>query len=625
MLLRKAYSLTIVCAVIGLMPFIFYLQEFGVAPRSHVKLNLEVRAQSNDNSVYLLAISVASNKSHNKLNDTVPEVETKTDVNFIPSNIDNLQHRDQFKSIVQSSNESRYGTVTSSTESRDGIVQSSMKSRPGIIDKDSRHTSAESVRGTVKMPVRSTTQGNNTPNCMVSVESNHPSGSTQSGMDYSEMQLVIKNLDKCLEAAELTEYFKKEKYTRISVRNAATLLSMMRSVIPTNFSAGHSNISCWKSEFDLHLCSREFSGVIRDLSFEGHINNLTFHTSHATVPYQLKQILRSYDNQLRSSMVCMPSVFVAGFPKCGSSFVYCLVRNLANLANNKYLMNHTNKEPHFWVPEGPYFHHKVSPRYIDIAKYVVNYYSTAQSVQLKQTNEFSLLIDGSPNLIFQWPRYSRRENLENYCLVPAVLPLILPNAKYIVTLRDPVTMLYSAYWFSNSFNCPSLQRDEQERGPQIFHDKVVQKIQLYKSCTLYRPVEACLMVIFPQIEKPTSYHTGKCSRVRLEVGFYYYYIRRWLAVIPRDRFLFVTMEEMSSNFTNVAHKISNFLGLKIDEKLYARIPPKSCKNAQRRYDYRHDTALQMRNDTKKLLYEFFDPFNQKLAGLLQDSKYRWRP
>ena len=620
MLLRKAYFVTIVCTVVGLMSFIFYLQEFRVTLCSHVKLNFEVRARSNP-----VSISVASNKSHN---DTVPEVEIKTDVNFIPSNIDDLQPRDQFKSIMQPSNKSRYGIVPFSTESRDGIVQSSMKSKHGVIDKNSRNTSTESIHGAVltsKMPVRSTTQGSNIPHCMVSVESNHPSWSTQSDLDYSEMQLVIKNLDKCLEAAELTEYFKKEKYTRIAVRNAATLLSMMRSVIPTNFSAVHTNISCWKSEFDLHLCSRRFRGANQDLSFEGHINNITFHMPHTTAPYQLKQILRSYNNQLRSSRVCMPSVFVAGFPKCGSSFVYCLVRNLANLANGKYQINHTNKEPHFWVPVGPYFHHRVSPRYSDIAKYVVNYYSAAQSVQLKQTNEFSLLIDGSPNLIFQWPRYSQHENLENYCLVPAVMPLILPNNKYIVTLRDPVTMLYSAYWFSNSYNCPSLQRAEQERGPHIFHDKVVQKIQLYENCTLHKPVEVCLMVIFPQIEKPTSYRNGKCSRVRLEVGFYYYYIRRWLAVIPRDRFLFVTVEEMSRNFTNVARKISKFLGLKIDEKLHAYIPPKSCKNVQKRYDYRHDTALQMRSDTKKLLYDFFDPFNQKLADFLQDSRYRWRP
>lgn len=51
---------------------------------------------------------------------------------------------------------------------------------------------------------------------------------------------------------------------------------------------------------------------------------------------------------------------------------------------------------------------------------------------------------------------------------------------------------------------------------------------------------------------------------------------------------------MSSNLKNVAQKISNFLGLKVDESLYDKISPESCRNAQTKYDY----LLQMRNDTK---------------------------
>lgn len=86
-----------------------------------------------------------------------------------------------------------------------------------------------------------------------------------------------------------------------------------------------------------------------------------------------------------------------------------------------------------------------------------------------------------------------------------------------MTLCDPVTIHFGSLALSSELY-------EQEKMPHIFHDKVVQKINIYKNCTQHKPVEACLMVIFPQIKKPTSYHNGQCTRVRLEVDFYYHYI-----------------------------------------------------------------------------------------------------
>ena len=473
------------------------------------------------------------------------------------------------------------------------------------------------------------------PNCSYDLGSHHiPSWLKNGGLTSPEISVVQKNLHKCLAAAELTDYFNEQNYTKASMRNAAVFLSLMREVVPTDFSTGHSKTQCWKSDFELHLCDWHVTKATGEeyRGFEGHINDITYRFSESATSYPIKMLLQNfYRGKIKSPLMCMPSVFVAGFPKCGSSFVFCLVEKLAKLSNRHYIVSQILKEPHFWVPSGPYFHHRSPPQYRDIAQYAVNFVPTSTVQQMISSNHsdvFSLPIDGSPNLLFQWPRYSSSEELENYCLVPSVLRQILPDSKYIVVLRNPITMLYSAFWFSCSVYCPALERPQQEMGPDIFHKKVVQKIDLFNNCTIHKPADACLMDIFSPLDVTTAeLGSGQCGRVRLEVGFYYLYIRRWLGVVPRENFLFLTTDELHSNLTIVSRKVADFLGLWFNPLL---IPldssfAESCRNVQSTYDYHNDIALQMRNDTKQLLYNFFDPFNRKLAELLQDSKYHWRP
>ncbi len=51
-----------------------------------------------------------------------------------------------------------------------------------------------------------------------------------------------------------------------------------------------------------------------------------------------------------------------------------------------------------------------------------------------------ITIDGSPNWIHSWPLYCGQEKVINYCQAPAVIPEILPKAKF---LRNPSSASYS--------------------------------------------------------------------------------------------------------------------------------------------------------------------------------------
>ena len=433
---------------------------------------------------------------------------------------------------------------------------------------------------------------------------------TTRGHDSTELEVVEQNIHKCLSATELSDYFDTMHFTNTAITNAGSLLSLMRSVIPTRFTATHKNALCWNAKFDASLS--------RSSEVEGHIDRFSFKKPRNSLAHLVMS--SHFRAGVSSSEICIPSLFVLGFPKCGSTYIYCLIREMYKYKEGKSLVPQIEKEPHMWVASGPTEHVLRPLNHDDVGQYFLNF--------MPRPDQAYLPIDASPNHIFQWPHNSEKETLENYCMLPAVLPTILPNNKYIVILRDPVTMLYSAYWFCTSSFCPYLNRATLEKGPSDFHDKAVKKINIYKECILKKPIDACMEDLYVHVTGLVHYKVPRCGRVRFEVGFYYHYIRRWLAVIPREQFFFLTIEELHSNFNEVTQRLSDFLGFNmvINEQGFGEHRMNGrCKNTQSVYNYRTDSALRMREDTKELLYEFFDPFNQKLAELLQDSKYRWKP
>ena len=254
--------------------------------------------------------------------------------------------------------------------------------------------------------------------------------------DTLEFGIVKDNMDKCIRAAELMEYFHKEGLYHTAVRNAAHLLSTVRSVVPQNFSRNFS-MPCWWAHFEVNLLSKDVAGTINGKAF-------TSPTHCWNLPAQ-RAIQSGYYQNMSSELVCLPNILLAGFPKCGSTYMYCLLRRIAYLTHISGWSAEIEKEPRMWVSTGPSHNHQYPHQLNDLTRYLYNFMPAVDTV-LKSQN--SLAIDASPNLLFQWPRYTLRESMENYCLLPAVLPQILPSNKYIVVMREPASMLYSAFWFT---------------------------------------------------------------------------------------------------------------------------------------------------------------------------------
>ena len=116
-----------------------------------------------------------------------------------------------------------------------------------------------------------------------------------------------------------------------------------------------------------------------------------------------------------------------------------------------------------------------------------------------------------------------------------------------------------------------------------------------------------------------------CGRTRLEMGLYYVHARKWLSVVPRERILFFTLEELATqDLKHSAKVIVDFLEIDSgDLKMHNLLDIHCSKNQQKGIDYKHNPRLMMRNDTRQILIEFFKPYNQMLANLLGDDKFLW--
>ena len=99
------------------------------------------------------------------------------------------------------------------------------------------------------------------------------------------------------------------------------------------------------------------------------------------------------------------------------------------------------------------------------------------------------------------------------------------------------------------------------------------------------------------------------------IAFYYLYLHRirWLSVVPRERFLIITKDELREDA--VADKIASFLG---DESHFTGMKNLKC--------YGNVGLLNgtpMLHETRQILQQLYEPFNELLAELLEDPQFLW--
>ena len=422
---------------------------------------------------------------------------------------------------------------------------------------------------------------------------------------------VLRNVQSCLNTTGINaaDVKSSQRLASKAKENALQLTKALHRVIPVHFPT--SDNPCWNTTLELSLRGNRVQGRIGSLKFQDTLSK-----------YRGKAV-----NQLRSlrhisfSKVCLPKLFILGIAKCGSTFLYCLTVRIAELFSLE--RGQIDKEPFWW--HAPTARSSGIPQPDDIARYLFTFYPGAQSLL---NSKRMLTIDASP-LTFTG---DHELTIENYCLIPSVLPEVLPTSQYIVVLREPVSTLYSYFWYSCSQQDIHLSKDELQHAPTVFHKRVVQVLHKLQTCFKYNPIDYCVLSYGHQRPNVSPLYFQSCGNIKFEKTLYYLMVRKWLSIVPREKFLFLTTEAMIENTLSVAGKIATFLGLSdfrshniSQEKLtnFASMSKDSCVNKQMRYDYHSNPSLQMQNTTKTLLLEFFTPYNKKLAALLGDKEFLW--
>ncbi len=191
-----------------------------------------------------------------------------------------------------------------------------------------------------------------------------------------------------------------------------------------------------------------------------------------------------------------------------------------------------------------------------------------------RVGEPGLNIDSSPYYLFQ-------------PAVPPRLQALLPEAKLIVLLRDPVRRAYSHYWH------------ERDKGRETlsFEDAIAAEAA--------RLGNAHERLADGTLDRSREHqHFSYLAR-----GRYAEQLDRWFAAVPRERFLVLRFEDLARDPLGVLNLTLEFLGL-------ARAGSVSleARNTRQYPPMAESTAAQLR--------EYFEPHNERLEVLLGRSM-RW--
>lgn len=153
-------------------------------------------------------------------------------------------------------------------------------------------------------------------------------------------------------------------------------------------------------------------------------------------------------------------------------------------------------------------------------------------------------------------------------------------------------MLYFRWW----------KKDEPAPGPQDFHKTAVAEINEWTSCVEARGQDTCLRLYNPQ---------------QLVKGMYAEFLNDWLSSFPRDQMLFLRNEDYKVTQQEHMESIFQFLGArdlnKTEMETVMKMPAKNVGGKRE----------EMLPETRKLLEDFYAPFNKRLAEKLADKRYLW--
>eukprot|EP01038_Epipyxis_sp_PR26KG_P007166 gene7166-9769_t len=360
----------------------------------------------------------------------------------------------------------------------------------------------------------------------------------------------------------------------------------------------------------------------------------------------------SNDPEDGKKLECLPYVYVLGQPKCGSSDLFERLRRHDKIRapRRKEIRWFTRGEFQTTAMdhEGDSNANKNGRNELLLSKTssvysFTKHFSDAASVILDSPeNSASIItIDGGPHT-FWWPTQSPDGALmPDEIPPPQIIREMQPQAKFIITLTDPVKRMYSDYYFLGDdlrpvFR-PNSNNEENIRKKSAiqFNERVKEQIKDFNDCIEKTTVEISESdkVLLDLGENDVTENVTadgiwlRASQIcahnrhkfavggwgRISIGLYSLYLEKWLEHFSPDQFLILRLEDFSTNPKAYLKRVFDFLDVG-EPKDWTRLIETEHFNE---YYGKREPILA---ETEQILREFYKPYNQLLSSMLENDK-----
>ena len=408
----------------------------------------------------------------------------------------------------------------------------------------------------------------------------HYAGYSLTGRDVVSVEEVKNKMRECSLAMGLRQqtWLSNEPVIDSVATNLTLYLNALGSIIPQHFLSSYRS-PCWRSPIVLSNKQQ------KELKHKKFNENL----------YQ--SIFQPLLHIEEGSLMCLPAFFVAGFPKSGTTTLHSV------LLKNEMILDGLPKEPHWWTRMPLDYK---DPNYLRLATllYIQYYYNPANS-QINKNPQL-LAYDGSQSRLYD-SNFS--VDNEDYCAMPIAVSHILPSVKFIVVMRNPVERIFSHY----KFYCT--KRHLEPPPSSVFHENVIANVNFFREClskkdTIYECAND------KQFSQPQPRGSG-CGEVsfHLITSIYYLHLKKWMQFFPRENFLFLRTNDMSSQPSIFMKNVTDFLNI--------NQMPDHTANLLTHMVNVQELHMEMLPETRAILSEFYGPFNEMLVELIGDRRFLW--
>ena len=301
-----------------------------------------------------------------------------------------------------------------------------------------------------------------------------------------------------------------------------------------------------------------------------------------------------------NGLQCLPYFFIGGFDKCGTTDLH------QKLTQHPQILTGSKKELYWWtMTRYKSVHHR------DISFYSNLFSKSARTIRDTIDDSGShpqILVDATPSTVWHNFYLFPRDSYED----PPYLSIhsmhsVLPHAKFVLIIRNPITRLYSDFLF-NRHLLVSAER---------FHVEVVEGIKAFYQCVQHsqRTFLNCMYARLPDSVLWTFH--------RMRIGMYYVHLQALLSVYPPSNVFVLRLEDYKHDRVHWLGKLFTFLDVTPlsrkelqDRKSGFRLNSGYFANSNTRKYTKVGPVL---NETLKLLQEFYQPFDLLLANLLRNK------